>query len=273
MMWRIVSRLTCSCSSSRQTVNRRSCCSAACTAAMLLSVRLVQRRLVCLSSCPSSRPSQKLPNHINVVARDTHSSPYAFRSNSYASVPVLLAFQQNLIALRCSIFVSMTIVVNTPRANCYNVMVTAPTLLFFSSFVRQPATFFQWYTTGHATRFATQKSVLKLSCHTVYVYVHIKRAHPVGMELWPWDNIIINMSQNKLQRGLSLQNKNLEIFEIPTWKVVFLRNARLKFQWEMFSEKRIFYVLFWFKMKSLDLFRRKLVQRRCLPKNARKCND
>ncbi len=104
------------------------------------------------------------------VACDTHSSPYPFRSNSYISVPVLPAFQQNFISLRCSIFVSTTIVVNTPRANCYNFTVTAPILLgFFSSCVRHPTTFFQWQTSGRATRFATQKSVLKLSCHTVYI--------------------------------------------------------------------------------------------------------
>ncbi len=145
MMWRIVSWLICSCSFSRRTVNRRPCCSAACTAAMLSSVRLVRGCPAHSSSCMSSRPSQNLPNHRNVAACDKHSSPHAFRSNSYVSVPVLNAFQQNMIALRCSIFISMTIIVNTLRANFYNFTVTAATLLgFFSSFVRHPTTFFEW---------------------------------------------------------------------------------------------------------------------------------
>ncbi len=116
---------------SRWTVDQRSCCNAARTAAMLLSVRLVRGCPASSLLWTSSRPSQNLLNHGNVVACDTHSSPYAFRSNSYVSIPVLPAFQQNLIALRCSIFVSMTIIINTPRANCYNFTVTAPTLLGF----------------------------------------------------------------------------------------------------------------------------------------------
>ncbi len=131
MMWRIISRLMGSYSSSRWTIDRQLCCSTARTAAMLLSVQLVLGRLTHSLLCMSSQPSRNLPNHRNVVVCDTHSSPYAFRSNSYVSVPVLPAFQQNFITLRCSIFVSMTIVVNTLRANCYNFTVTAPTLLVF----------------------------------------------------------------------------------------------------------------------------------------------
>ncbi len=93
MMWRIVFRLMCSCST-RRTVDLRSCCSAAHTAAMLSSGRLVQGCPTHSSSCTSSQLSRNLPNDRNVVARDTHSSLYTFRSNSYVSVPVLPAFQK-----------------------------------------------------------------------------------------------------------------------------------------------------------------------------------
>ncbi len=47
------------------------------------------------------------------------------------------------------------------------------------------------------------------------IYVHIERDHLVDMELRPWHNIRINLSQNKPNlRSLSIKFKFLEMFEI-----------------------------------------------------------
>ncbi len=56
---------------------------------------------------------------------------------------------------------------------------------------------------------------LRIGNSIPYVYVHIKRAHHVDMELRPWHNIRINLSQNKPnQRSLSKTLEFLENFEI-----------------------------------------------------------
>ncbi len=108
-----------------------------------------------------------------------------------------------------------------------------------------------------------------------YVYVHIEKAHLVDMELRPWHNIRINLSQNKPNRR-SL-NIKFEFFR-NFWNLnlkgcTFEKNAFKVSVRNFLFEKRIFYVLFWFKMTSFNLFRYKLVQIRCLPKNAPKCSD
>ncbi len=50
-----------------------------------------------------------------------------------------------------------------------------------------------------------------------YVYVHVERAHLVGMELRPWDNIRISLSQNMPNpRFLSIKFELKKIFKIQT---------------------------------------------------------
>ncbi len=58
---------------------------------------------------------------------------------------------------------------------------------------------------------------LTLQYNPIYMYAHIEKAYLVGMELRPWDNIRINLSQNKPNpRSLRIKFEFLEIFEMQT---------------------------------------------------------
>ncbi len=63
----------------------------------------------------------------------------------------------------------------------------------------------------HFTTYITGETMLRIK----YVYIHIETVHFVDMKLRPWDNIRINLSQNKPnQRSLRIKFEFLEIFEI-----------------------------------------------------------
>ncbi len=70
------------------------------------------------------------------------------------------------------------------------------------------------------------------------MYVHIERAHLVGMELRLWDNSRINLSQNKPNpRSLSIKFEFLNFLKSKLKKLYFREKRVQSFRKKIFLKK------------------------------------